>query len=328
MKKVLPVFISVIVLVLNILCADASENTLRAIDIKSGENSYTIELTADKPSKVSKTIISTNRILLTLDNIKSSNNISTHYDNNAVIDNVIVEPQGTNSISIMLQGDNIAYSDVNFKSPTSIQQIQDNVVDSISSVASFGTPIGQNKTLPCAILVIFIGILAYEIKLIKSKYNELNNEKQLLEKDIERTSEFKDYMKGYGNMGIKKPYTTPIYSNPKNSSDVRTNYLQKLQSLQTPETITLNSLLNNNNQEIKIINKVVNPKMKKHVFGSLSNMVLNKSETIKETNTTTNPLQHANLNSQLAHLETLSKLYQQSNEENKESLAKRLNGLY
>lgn len=336
MKKVLPLLISVIALVFNILSVEASENTLSGVDIKSGANSYTIELTTNEPAKMTKTIISSNRVLVTLNNVKASNNISTKYGKNAVIDNVIVEPQG-NGVSIMLQGDNIAYSDVTFKAPTSIRQLQDNVVDSVSALATLGNSASQSKTIPCIFLVILAGVLVYEIKFIKSKYSELNVEKSLLEKDMERTAEFKDYMTGYGNQGIEKPYTTPIYTNPTNTSLVRANYLQKLKTLKTSETITLNSLLNNNNQETNIINQVVNHN--KPVFGSLSNKTiettLEKMENIKKVETAptqstqpvSNPVSPAKLKSRLAKLEALSKLYRQTSDA-PETLEKRLNSLY
>jgi len=344
MKKVLPLLISVITLFFNILSVEAAENTLSGVDIKNGANSYTIELTTTEPAKMTKTIISSNRVLVTLDNVKASNNISTKYGKNAVIDNVIVEPQG-NGVSIMLQGDNIAYSDVSFKAPTSMKQIQDNVVDSVSALATLGNTASQNKTIPCVFLVILAGVLIYEIKFIKSKYSELNVEKSLLEKDMERTAEFKDYMMGYGNQGIEKPYTTPIYTNPTNTSMIRANYLQRLKTLKTPETVTLNSLLSNNNQETNIINQVV--KHNKPVFGSLSNLTIETKElqemaermqtretlgtetreVAPSTQTVSNPVSPAKMKSQLAQLEALSKLYRQTSDA-PETLERRLNNLY
>lgn len=324
MKKVLQILISVIILIANVIAVNASENVLRGVDIKSGANSYTIELTTSQPAKMTKTIVSTNRIIVTLDNIKASGNISTKYDRNAVIDNVIVESMGNDGVSIMLQGENIAYSDVTFKTPTSLKQIEDNVVDTVSAFTTLDG-FSQNKTVPCALLLVLGGILVAEIRFIKSKYKELNTEKSLMETDMERTAEFKEHLTGYGNQGLTKPYTTPIYSNPKNTSLVRANYLQRLQNLQTPETITLNSLLSNNNQETDIINKIVNNKPE-HVFGSLSN-IMERQGTKQQTNTMTSPVSQAKLKSNLAHLETLSKLYKQSGEQS-ETLHKRLNGLY
>lgn len=325
MKKVLQILISVVVLVMNVIAVSASENVLRGVDVKSGANSYTIELTTTEPAKMSKTILSANRVLVNLDNIKASNNITTKYDKNAVIDNVIVEPQGENSVCIMLQGENIAYSDVTFKSPTSLKQIEDGVIDTVSAFSSLNE-FSQNKTIPCVLLLILGGILVAEIKFIKSKYNELNTEKSLMEVDMQRTSEFKEHMTGYGNQGLKKPYTTPIYSNPKDTSVVRANYLKRLQNLQTPETVTLNSLLSNNNKETEIINKIVNNKPEP-VFGSLSNIVAERKDTQLQTGAMTSPVSQARLKSELSHLETLSKLYRQSSE-NSETLHKRLNGLY
>lgn len=325
MKKVLPILISVIVLVTNILAANAAENMLSGVNIKGGANSYTVELTTSTPAKMSKTIISANRILINLDNVKAINNITTKYDKNAVMDTVIVEPQGKN-VSIMLQGDNIAYSDIVFKEPTSIQQIQDNIVDTVAEAGMSIIDFSTNKTVPCVLLLVLVGVLLAEVRFIKARYSELNHEKSLLEKDIERTSDFKEYTMGYGSQGIKKPYTTPIYSNPKDTSLVRANYLKRLQTLKTDEIVTLNSLLSNHGEETQIINKIVNPKP---VFGSLSNLKVEPNKTISN-QTVTSPVSKSQLKSQLQHLETLSKLYQQSNdvEHTEETFQRRLNGLY
>lgn len=321
MKKVLPILISVIVLITSVISVSASENVLSGVNIKNGQNSYTIELTANAPAKVTKTIISSNRILVNLDNIKVSNKLNTKY--NALIDNVIVEQQGENSASIMLQGDNIAYSDVTFKQPTSIQQIETDVVDSISALSVNLSDFNQNKTIPALLLLVLGGILVAEIRFIKSKYNELNFEKSLMEKDMERTSEFKEHLMGYGNQGLKKPYTTPIYTNPKNTSLIRANYLERLQNLKTPETVTLNSLLSDKNEETKIINKIVDNKPS---FGSLSNLTLERKMT--DSDRMTNPLGKSEMKSHLQHLETLSKLYRQSAKTDEQSITKRLNSLY
>jgi hypothetical protein len=309
-------------LITNVISANAGENVLSGIEVSNGNNSYNIELTTNEPVKINKTIISTNRIILNLDNIKTINDITPKYGANTILDNVIIDTIGKNKVSIMLQGDNIVYSDIKFKSPSSVKQIENSVIDSVTNVGSSLVSYSNNRTMPFVFLILLGGILLSEIKFIKNKYKELDKEKSIIEKDIERTSEFKEFLNGYGNQGIKKPYSTPIYTNPKDTSLIRANYLKRLHTLQTPETVTLNSLLNSNNQETKIINKIIN---NQPIFGSLSNIVIERKNT--ETNTTTNPLSKATINSKVQHLETLSKLYKDSLENN-DTLETRLNQLY
>lgn len=323
MKKWLPVFISVIIITINVLTADASENILRGVNVKSTPNAYTIELTSTSPARMTKNIVSANRIIINLRDIKVSNNLSTRYDGNAVIDNVIVEPGGFGNVNIMVQGDNIAYSNVEFKTPTAVEQIEDSVTSSFSSLfGALSGSKGSNRAFQFITILIFAVILLGEIKFIKTKYDELKEERMLIQKDIDNTSDFKEYTPGYGNAGIKKPYTTPLYGAAHNTSNIRANYLKRMR---TSETATLNMLIYNDNQENKIIDKIVN---NKPVFGSLSNIDTKLKGTMSAP--ISNPMDKAKLKANLRYLESMSAMYKKDSDiENAEGeLKARLNELY
>lgn len=299
MKKFLPVFISVFVIMMNVLSAHASGNILRGVDVKRGTDSYTIELTSSAPAKISKTIVSSNRILINLQNVNVSSNLSTRFNGSSVIDNVMVEPCGMNNVNVMVQGDNIAYSNIVFKEPSLIENTEDTIKDSFTSLFSILTGSSKtDKTVQYGTLLIFLCILFAEIRFIKSKYDELKSEKQQIIKDIERTKNFSDYLPGYGTAGIKKPYTTPVYGTA--PSTVSTNK-SVLRPLRTSESLTLNSLLSNRNTEKTLINKIVN---NPPVFGSLS-----INENIPAGQSVSNPLERARLNKNIKYLEEMTRRY-------------------
>lgn len=328
MKKLLPIFISVFIITVNVLVADASENVLRGVDVKKGANSYTVELTSTAPAKLTKTIISNNRILINLKNIGVSSNLTTKFGGNTVIDNVMVEPCGIDSVNVMVQADDIAYSDVIFKEPTTVQNVEDTVKGSFTSL--FSVMSGSSKhdrSIQFGVLFIFLMILVGEVKFIKSKYDELNKEKEMMLRNIAVTSDFQDYLPGYKTSGLSKPYTTPVYNTTPivNTGIVRRNPLKRLA---TPETTTLNSLLYNRNQENKIIDRIIN---NKPVFGSLSNINVDEIKQKFDTKqNVSNPLGKAKLKANVKHLEALTALYKEKATDNsfEQTMRSRLNRVY
>lgn len=330
MKKLLPIFISVLIITVNVLVADASENLLRGVDVKKGANSYTVELTSTAPAKITKTIVSNNRILINLKNIGVSSNLSTKFGGNAVIDNVMVEPCGADSVNVMVQADDVAYSDIVFKEPTAFQNAEDTVKGSFSSLFSVlsGTST-KDRGIQFGILAIFLMILVGEVRFIKSKYDELNQEKAELLRNIEATKDFDEYLPNYGNTGLKKPYTTPLYGT-NSTVGVNTNAIRRngIKRLVTPETTTLNSLLYNRNQENKIIDRIINHKP---VFGALSNINVNElKEKFETQRTVSNPLEKTKLKANVQHLEALTALYKERvhTDEPVKELHSRLNRIY
>ena len=307
MKKLLPVFISVFVIVSNMLCAYASENVLRSVEVKNSGADYKIEFTSTEPAPVSKTILSANRILINIKDISLLPNVSTKFNGNMVFDNVIVEPYGNNSANVYIQGDNIAYANIEFKEPSIIEKTEDDIINSFKSLFSIisGSSM-KDRGIQFGLLGILLCIILGEIRFIKSKYDELKLERKLMYQDIEATRDFQEYLSGYGRAGLNKPYTTPVYS----TNPVVNQNATKPYKLKTPETITLNSLLYNRNKEEKIINRIVNNTVP--VFGSLSNI-----------ETTTNPVQKSKIKSTVSHLEKFTEKIKST-----PSLTKRFNRVY
>lgn len=324
----------------------AADNTLRGVDVVKKDNSYTIELTSRAPIQYTKTIVSANRVLINLKDVGISKNISTKFEGNPAVDSVMVEPCGENEANLLIQGDNIAYSDVSFKELNSIEQAQDTITNSFNSLfALFSSHSLKGKSVQFGVIGLLLMVLIGEARFIKSKYDELKEEKEEMYKNIEDTKEFKDYLPGYGSAGLNKPYTTPLYGTPSQIGNMRANYLKQLK---TPETVTLNSLLHNNNSEVKIIEKIVHPK--RPAFENLSNININEllsgktqalnvteyaEETVRtdlpkaSTTPVSSPIQKSRLKANLKHLESLTAMYKyRAKEEKDKSIQESLNEIF
>ena len=95
------------------LAAFASENVLQSIEIEPVKDTFNIVLVSDKAVDVKKTVQASNKITLTMKDIRASKTLNTVYNNVSNVDSVMVEPQG-NGISIFFQADNAAASTVTF----------------------------------------------------------------------------------------------------------------------------------------------------------------------------------------------------------------------
>ncbi|MBE7703204.1 MAG: hypothetical protein E7Z89_04045 [Cyanobacteria bacterium SIG28] len=113
MKRVLLVF----GITFSILTAYADENVLQTIEIEPAKDSYNIVLVSDKAVDVKKTVQASNKITLTMKDIRASKTLNTVYNNVSNVDSVMVEPQG-NGISIFFQADNASAASVTFDALT------------------------------------------------------------------------------------------------------------------------------------------------------------------------------------------------------------------
>lgn len=91
----------------------ADENVLQTIEIEPVKDTYNIVLVSDKVVDVKKTVEDSNKITLTLKNIRASKTLNTVYNNVSNVDTVMVEPAG-NGISIFFQAENAAKATVSF----------------------------------------------------------------------------------------------------------------------------------------------------------------------------------------------------------------------
>lgn len=109
MKRVLFIF----ALMFSSMAVFATENVLQSIEIEPVKDTYNIVLVSDKAVDVKKTVQASNKITLTMKDIRASKTLNTIYNNVSNVDTVMVEPQG-NGISIFFQADNASSATVSF----------------------------------------------------------------------------------------------------------------------------------------------------------------------------------------------------------------------
>ena len=109
MKRVLLLF----GIMFSVLTAYAEENVLQSIEIVPIKDTYNIVLTSDKVVDVKKTIQDSNKISLSMKDIRASKTLNTVYNNASNVDSVIVEPQG-NGVNIFFQAENASAAKVSF----------------------------------------------------------------------------------------------------------------------------------------------------------------------------------------------------------------------
>lgn len=300
-KKLLPIFISVFIIVLNTLCVNASENVLKGVNVQRGANSYNILLKVKKPVTTKKNIISENRIILNLKDITISNNVDISYNGHKTIDNVIIEPCFNNGVNVMLQGDNIVYSDIQYKEMGQLENVTENIQSSFVSLFNIFTgKSSRNRKFEFGLLGLFGMVILGEFKFIRSKYKELEAEKKVMMQNIELTKDFKDYLPGVSNGTIKKPYTTPIYKT--RLSDIQTRKVSENNRFSIPKTMTLNTILKTSRSEDELISKIVN---NAPVFGSLSGINNNQNKYYN----ISNPIKSSKIQTNIEHLKTMTTYY-------------------
>lgn len=95
----------------------ADENVLQTIEIEPVKDTYNIVLVSDKAVDVKKTVQASDKINLTLKDIRASKTLNTVYNNVANVDTVMVEQQG-NGVSIFFQAENAEAATVTFDALT------------------------------------------------------------------------------------------------------------------------------------------------------------------------------------------------------------------
>ena len=114
MKRAVLLFFSVL---FSVMYVAAEENVLQTIEIEPVKDTYNIVLVSDKAVDVKKTVQDSNKINLTLKDIRASKTLNTVYNNVANVDTVMVEQQG-NGVSIFFQAENAEAATVTFDALT------------------------------------------------------------------------------------------------------------------------------------------------------------------------------------------------------------------
>lgn len=97
--------------------AYASDNVLQTIEIEPVKDTYNIVLVSDKAVDVKKTVQASNKINLTLKDIRVSKTVNTVYNNVSNVDTVMVEQQGS-GVNIFFQAENAEAATVTFDAIT------------------------------------------------------------------------------------------------------------------------------------------------------------------------------------------------------------------
>ena len=109
MKRVLLLF----GMMFSMLTVLADENVLQSIEIEPVKDTFNIVLVSDKAVDVKKTVQASNKITLSMKDIRASKTLNTIYNNVSNVDTVLVEPQG-NGIKIFFQADNASAATITF----------------------------------------------------------------------------------------------------------------------------------------------------------------------------------------------------------------------
>ena len=97
--------------------AFAADNFLNTVVLEGTGSSYNIILRSDAVASVRRVVENSNKIVLDIKGLTSSDNMSTVYKNTSAANGVIVENVGSNAIRIYVQGKNISSANIIFDTP-------------------------------------------------------------------------------------------------------------------------------------------------------------------------------------------------------------------
>ena len=117
MKKILLTIVTMLFMVTSALAAN--DNFLNAVVLEGTDSGYNIILRSDAVPSVKRVVENSNKIVLDIKGLTSSDDISTVYKNTSSANGVIVENIGNNSIRVQVQGKNISSANVIFDTPAS-----------------------------------------------------------------------------------------------------------------------------------------------------------------------------------------------------------------
>lgn len=117
MKKILLTIVTMLFMITSALAAN--DNFLNAVVLEGTDSGYNIILRSDAVASVKRVVENSNKIVLDIKGLTSSDDISTVYKNTSSANGVIVENIGNNSIRVQVQGKNISSANVIFDTPAS-----------------------------------------------------------------------------------------------------------------------------------------------------------------------------------------------------------------
>lgn len=145
------------------ISAFASENYLNSVVIENIDNAENIVLRSDSITKIDKEIVNSDRIILTLKNIKQSQNISTLYKNVFNVSGLIVEKLN-NDLKVYIEAPDISKANIVFETPNSAPIV---VSDNYKS---------ESKLLWS---IVSVAILIFAMYSAKNINNDVNSQKDI-----------------------------------------------------------------------------------------------------------------------------------------------------
>ena len=117
MKKLLLTMLTILFTTFS--SAFAADNFLNTVVLEGTGSSYNIILRSDAVASVRRVVENSNKIVLDIKGLTSSDNMSTVYKNTSAANGVIVENVGSNAMRIYVQGKNISSANIIFDTPAS-----------------------------------------------------------------------------------------------------------------------------------------------------------------------------------------------------------------
>ena len=122
LKKILTLFVLIIG-----LCAFASDNFLSSVVIEENDGADYIVLRADSVAKIKKDTDGSDKLVITLKNVKQSQDVNTLYKNVSNIRGLIIQNDG-NDLKIYIEAPYISKANIVFETPNSAPiTVADNV---------------------------------------------------------------------------------------------------------------------------------------------------------------------------------------------------------
>ena len=100
------------------IMAQASDNFLNSVVISKNDGQTSVILRTDEITKIKRNVESSNEVVLTLKNIKQSDDIDTLYKNISDVNGLIIQSYG-NDLKLYIEAPEISKADIVFDTPNS-----------------------------------------------------------------------------------------------------------------------------------------------------------------------------------------------------------------
>ena len=166
MKRILGIFMFLILFAFTSLSVSAKTNYLHTITLEKNNTSYNVILGTDSVSNVIKKHSSNNELVLELNGISSSDTVNAIYKGSNDINSLVVEHISSTKLRVYISADNIGSASIILQTS-----------DGVSSI------VGEKFPLDKALWTIFVLIVFGVIFTVSKKISE-EDDKILIKKDI------------------------------------------------------------------------------------------------------------------------------------------------